>query len=192
MNPDYKMLTAEERRAVLVRYAEMLDLHVLVESGTSTGDTPYYLRDNFNKIYTIECVNDIYNEAMQRLSPYSNIHTFWGDSAEVLPQILKELDEPALFWLDGHWSAPGHNPEGRDTPVEIELQLILAEEMLPHVILIDDARVFMEGADWETERYDYPTLSWVRQYAWAHDYTYALRDDIIRLTPYYENWKCCK
>ena len=49
---------------------------------------------------------------------------------------------------------------------------------LPHMIAIDDARLF--GTDPA-----YPTVAWVQQYVarYRHRYRFELEDDIIRIVP---------
>ncbi len=64
------------------------------------------------------------------------------NSAEKLREILADLSEPALFWLDGHYSG-GDTARGTlDTPILQELDLILQQPDPGHVLLIDDARCF--------------------------------------------------
>ncbi len=175
-------LPAEARRDIIREYGKRYGLTVFVESGTATGDTPFALRDDFRRLHTIEIDHTLYEQARARLARYPQVFCWLGDSAEILPFILTHLHERALFWLDGHWSGSGTNPVGSDTPIRDELEAVLADPYW-HVILVDDARVFREGADWETEKYDYPTLSWVRDLAESYRYEYELADDIIRLVP---------
>lgn len=175
-------LPAEARVEILREYARRYDLKTFVETGTSVGFTTWALRNDFETIYTIETDRNLWDQAVQLFRDFPHIHCYCGDSAEVLPTILFGTHQPALFWLDGHWCAHGHNPDGPDTPIRVELPLVLGAPVA-HVVLIDDARCFREGADWEAEQYDWPTLTWVRETAERYGYSYELTDDVIRLTP---------
>jgi hypothetical protein len=75
-----------------------------------------------------------------------------GDSCQVLPHVLHELQVPALFWLDAHWSGGVTGRGDTQTPLIEELQLVLAHPVDGHVVLVDDARLL--GVD-----EDYPTLN---------------------------------
>ena len=98
--------------------------------------------------------------------------------------IIEELAEPALLWLDGHYSGPGSAHGDLDTPIRAELE---AAVLAPHgsVILIDDARIFdgQPEHDDEPHYHDYPSLEWVQEVAWSHGFNYELKDDIVRLVP---------
>jgi hypothetical protein len=66
---------------------------------------------------------------------------FQGDSAMQISKIIKMIDEPALFWLDAHFSQ-GITAKGTVvTPILNELEQILRRPF-KDVILIDDAESF--------------------------------------------------
>jgi hypothetical protein len=175
-------LPPEQRIEILREYGKRFNLGVFIESGTAEGFTLWGLRHDFGFIHTIEIEEHLYHRAVDRFASYPNVHCWLGDSPTVLPQILEEIAFPALIWLDGHWCQHGNNPNGPDTPVREELPIVLGDGR-PHIVLVDDARLFREGLDWETEKYDYPTLTWVQETAESFGYTYLLKDDVIRLTP---------
>jgi hypothetical protein len=96
----------------------------------------------------------------------------------VLVDVLKTLDQPGLFWLDGHYSS-GPTAKGElDTPIRKELDLIFHHPLKNHVILIDDARLFI-GAN------DYPSIEEVRRVAKEQSHRLAMdvADDVIRIYP---------
>jgi len=176
-------LPPEQRVEILRQYARKHSLEAFIETGTSDGFTTWALRGDFQVLHTIEVDEGLWFRAVERFLDLPNVWCWHGDSPQVLPKILDlPLVSPALIWLDGHWCQHGHNPNGPDTPIREELPLVLGHPS-PHVVLVDDARVFREGADWETEKYDYPTLTWVKETAESYGYTYDLTDDVIRLTP---------
>jgi hypothetical protein len=158
-------------------YAQRYGLRVLVETGTYMGDMVCALRRDFSELHTVELDSLLYEKARRRLARYPHVHVYRGDSGRVLPDILARLSEPALFWLDGHFSG-GTTAKGEQaTPIRAELGCLLATHQ-PHVILIDDARAFT-GQD------DYPSMDELT--AWVgtvrDDLTLAVSDDVIRISP---------
>jgi hypothetical protein len=84
-----------------------------------------------------------------------------GSSVEVLPKVLADLDEPALFWLDGHWTAGASAgpTAGEDSqcPVLEELQTVDAYPFAERsCILVDDARLFLGPPPPPYRREDFP------------------------------------
>ena len=117
------------------------EYHVLVETGTYYGDMVMVQLGNFREIHSIELGDDLYAKAANRFRDESHVTIYHGDSIKVLPEILKKIEEPALFWLDAHFSggvtALGETP----CPLLWELDIILTSKYA-HGILIDDARCF--------------------------------------------------
>ena len=91
---------------------------------------------------------------------------------------MERLQQPALFWLDGHYSAGDTARGEKDTPLYEELEQILRAPDLGHVIVIDDARCF--GSDPA-----YPTLPALTAYVRSRrpEVEIAVADDSIRITP---------
>ena len=83
------------------------------------------------------------------------------------------MSEPALFWLDGHYSGGATANSGK-SPIMDEVATIL-ESDLEHVLLIDDIRLF-DGTD------GYPTLSELRELVMSSrpSWTFEVADDIAR------------
>jgi hypothetical protein len=98
-----------------------------------------------------------------------------GDSGKVLPNILLEVNEPVIFWLDGHYSA-GITAKGeKECPIFEELDAIFSSKKFNHILLIDDARCFIgEG--------DYPTIAQLTKYVNSKNemYQVEVKHDIIR------------
>jgi hypothetical protein len=113
-----------------------------VETGTYTGAMVHALRGVFTSIISVELDGKLAQAAKQRFSDQTHIKIIQGDSAQVLPKIIKDIKEPALFWLDGHYSAGVTARGKKDTPIEEELNFILKNNLTKHVILIDDAHMF--------------------------------------------------
>ena len=136
------------------------------------------VRATFRHVYSIELDEDLHRRAAQRFAACKDVAILQGDSGQVLPQLLANIAEPALFWLDGHYSADITAKGEKETPIMKELGNISRHPVKQHVILIDDARCF-DGT------HDYPTLKELegiaRQY-WP-DSTFEVRDDIVRIAP---------
>jgi len=165
----FKQLTIEG-------YRRAFRLASLVETGTYAGDTVEAQRKRFRKVVSIELSPDLYRAALARFANRQNVMLLEGDSADLMESVVAQLEGPALFWLDGHYST-GITAHGNlDTPVQRELEIILASAD-DHVILVDDARCFGSG--------DYPTLDAVQALVGRlrPGWTCHVEDDIIRIHP---------
>ena len=166
------------KHGIVREYADRYGLRTLVETGTYMGGTIDALRDRFARIYSIELDDALYERARARFAHLRHVTILHGDSAQMLPEVLAHLREPALFWLDGHYSGPGTAKGRRETPIEEEIRAVLAHPVAGHVILVDDARVF---GTWP----DYPTLDEFRRLVAAATPSseFTVEDDIIRIHP---------
>lgn len=174
----------EERRELLRWFGHDYKLNIFIETGTNQGKTPLALHPYFGQLYTIELDWELYQEAQQLFAETDNVQCWFGDSTIVLPKVLAEIAEPALVWLDGHYSGPGTAHGEKSSPICEELEILFADGR-PHVILVDDARIFDGGPEHTLYPHylEYPSLDWVEALAIEHGYHYTLLDDIIRLTP---------
>lgn len=159
-------------------YADRFKLRNLVETGTYHGDMVEAVRDRFDRIVSVEVDATLHKEACRRFRSFSQITLLHGDSGSVLKDVVPRLDHPSLFWLDGHYSGAGTGKGLLNTPVERELRHIFLGSVIDHVILIDDARDFGGQAD-------YPDLDRLREFVrhYRPDWTFEVRDDIIRMHP---------
>ncbi len=133
----------QKKGDILLQLAQKHGIKTFVETGTYSGDMVDYLDQNYawEKMYSIELSERLFEIAFARFIGKSNINIINGDSAEVLPRIIAELDKPALFWLDAH-ECGGTTAKGRKTcPVIEELSAILSREN-NDVIVIDDRNNF--------------------------------------------------
>jgi len=140
------------KQRVVQTYARTYSLATLIETGTYLGDMVFAMRTHFKRIISIEIDNDLYSLSSARFHSrfYEHVRMIHGDSSVVLPELISELQEPCLFWLDGHFSGEGTSCGQTKTPILDELYTILTHPF-SHVILIDDAHEFSgEG--------DYPSL----------------------------------
>lgn len=166
------------KQFVVKSYAKTYKTKILIETGTFLGEMVFACKDNFGHIYSVELDNKLAHTAKLKFSSFSNICIIEGDSSVELPAILEKIMEPALFWLDGHYSG-GFTARGKiNTPVLQEFTHIIRHHIKQHVILIDDARCF-NGTE------DYPSLEELSHIVRSKlpQSVFEVRDDIIRITP---------
>ena len=117
-------------------------LKVFIETGTYHGETVAAIKDMYSNVISIEVDEALYKKACIRFAADKNVRIVHGDCARELPTILATLHEPAVFWLDGHYSG-GETGKGEvEDPILISLNQIAAYSVREHVIFIDDARTF--------------------------------------------------
>ncbi|MFH0846040.1 MAG: glycosyltransferase family 10 [Patescibacteria group bacterium] len=139
------------------KYARKYRIKTFIETGTYKGKMVEAMEKMFKKIYSIELDISLYRKAVDKFKQNTNILILNGDSGEILPSILKEINEPCLFWLDGHYSGDITAKGNLNTPIFKELTAIFNHPIKNHVILIDDARCFV-GEN------DYPTISKLKEF----------------------------
>lgn len=166
------------KRKMIRKLAKQTPAKVFIETGTFSGDTVEAIRTKFDKIYSIELDKTLYEKAKKRFEGLANVKILHGDSASVLPEILKEFPGPAVFWLDGHYSGEGTAKAGVETPIFQELKAIFSHPNKNHLILIDDARCF-DGT------HDYPTLEALKNFIKGSNPSlgFEIKHDVIIVKP---------
>jgi hypothetical protein len=159
---------------------------VFIETGTYMGDTVEYMKNQFSKVFSIELSQELAEKAQQRFSGEPTISIVQGDSATQLGNILQSVNSPCLLWLDGHYSSEFWAGDKyvvtakgeKETPILEELRQVANHSIKNHVILIDDARLFVG-------KNDYPHMSELRSFVAANfpGYSIAAKNDIIRILP---------
>lgn len=178
-------VTYEKKREIIDYYRKKFGIIIFIETGTFLGDTIDFFKEKFSFLYSIELSEELSIRAQNRFSSFKNVKIITGNSGEVLENIVRELKEPALFWLDGHYSSEFYmNGEyfitakgDTNTPIEKELDFILGSN-IQHLILIDDARLF-------TGKSDYPTLKNIKDKVRLSDKAYKVLvdTDVIQIIP---------
>ena len=158
------------KRSIVLRHLRAGGCRVFVETGTYRGDTLAAAAGAVDRAISIELDPTLAECARRRFRSVRHVEIVTGDSAVRLPEVVRSLDVPALFWLDGHFSG-GATAES-EVPVLAELQCILRAP-LAHQVLIDDLRLF-DG------RGGYPTVEALR--ARVHElrpgWQFTVADDI--------------
>lgn len=131
------------KRVLLRRLLQENGLRVFVETGTFYGDTLTYLSPWCDELYSIELGQELFERASEHFANNRKVHILLGDSGDLMPDLLKMVTRPALFWLDGHYSGTGTARGIVDTPILRELVSISNHHLLgKHLVVVDDARCF--------------------------------------------------
>lgn len=96
----------------------------------------------FEQIYSIELAPHFYEHCKKLFAKYPNVKLLQGNSGEVMPQILSQIDAPATFWLDGHYSSDNTAKGITNNPILDELESIRQHRIKNHTIMVDDLRLF--------------------------------------------------
>lgn len=166
----------EEKRRAIAFMNEKFNHRVFIETGTYKGKTLEYMRQYFAVLYSIELDDDLYAKAAEKFEGDAAVTLLHGNSGEMLGYVLAELNEPAFFWLDAHYSKGVTARGKKDSPIIEELEAIFAHPIKDHTIFIDDARYFI-GVD------GYPTIGRLQKLVKTKLPTHRLFifDDAIRI-----------
>jgi len=132
----------------------------------------------FDRIYSIELSKELYEKAVMRFQGVKNIVLINGDSGSEIKKILNKISQPALFWLDSHYSGGVTVRGAKDTPILEELHHIINSKVAGHVIIIDDARCFGQDPA-------YPSIDELSKFfeSQGANVDFVIQDDSIRVTP---------
>jgi hypothetical protein len=163
------------KQRLIQEYRMNYNYSTLVETGTYLGDMVEAQRVYFDEIISVELSATLYRNAKNRFKRAKHITIYEGDSGKVLPFIMKNLNKPAIFWLDGHYSKGITAKGDKECPIFEELDAIFSKKDLPHVLLIDDARCFVGNAE-------YPTIDALSDFIMTNNdkYQISVERDIIR------------
>jgi hypothetical protein len=126
------------KQKTVQEYGEKFGLRILIETGTYYGEMVSAMKTRFDAIYSIEQNPELAARAAKEFAKYPRIRIIQGDSQTALPNLLKSLDQPALFWLDaGYYGWSGL--QGDKQRLGVELDAILHHPVRGHVIVMDDA-----------------------------------------------------
>ena len=164
------------KEELIKTYAKDFNTRILIETGTYLGDMVYAMKKSFSRIISFELDHDLAAQAQLRFANDNHIRIVEGDSGKLLGEHLSTINEPCLFWLDGHYSGGITAKGALETPIKNELAAILSHESDGHVILIDDARCFTGGND-------YPTLDELKNFVAERkpNHKFSVEHDAIRI-----------
>jgi hypothetical protein len=166
----------EIKQVIIREYGNTSGYKIFVETGTYYGDMIFAQLNWFKELYSIELSDYYYEKAVQRFRKYNNVHLIQGDSSKMLREVLKDISEPAIFWLDGHYSGGKTAIGNKECPIYDELNAIIDHGAYHHILLIDDARCF-NGTN------DYPTIEAISRFLSQRgvDFSIDIKYDIIRI-----------
>jgi hypothetical protein len=164
------------KHLTIKKFAVLHNIKILVETGTYLGETLEACKSHFKQLISIELDQNLYQVAVEKFANDKQIQICQGDSGQLIENILNDINQPCLFWLDGHYSEGITAKGDLNTPVMNELKHILNHHIKSHVILIDDARCFI-GKD------DYPTIPYLINFVkqFNQNLNLIVEDDIIRI-----------
>lgn len=128
-------------KEIVLAFRDKGGLQNFIETGTFKGGTSFWAGQHFDNVYTIEIDPEISRDTASRPDCPPNISFFVGNSKDVLPELLKQIKTPSLFWLDGHWCGVSEFGKDMECPLMDELRAL--KDFGDSVILIDDARAFL-------------------------------------------------
>ncbi len=126
--------------------------NIFIETGTyKGGSVELAIQCNFKKIYTIDistqhktlCESKFQSEIQSK-----QIELLFGDTIDVLPNIVNNLNDSSLFWLDSHFDIHADIRGKYDCPILHELDIIQSSKIKSHTIMIDDLRIFKRQTEW--------------------------------------------
>lgn len=166
-HPSLGVKISQDEKASIILGHTIQGFGTFVETGTKEGWMIEMVANRFEKIYSIELDESLYQRAREHFKNEKHIKLLHGDSAIEIRKILSEINEPTLFWLDAHNS--GMITAG-NSPIIRELEAIFTHPIKNHTVLIDDARHF-----------DLKTISEMRKMSKMNNYTFAIENGIFRL-----------
>jgi predicted O-methyltransferase YrrM len=131
-----------KRRHLLKLFRER-EHECFIESGTYLGDTVEFFLPHARRIVSVEMDEHLWRGASERFSRHPHVEVVLGDAEQEIPRIVGELGEPALIWLDGHYSGEGTAHGEQAEPAVAILQRLGAVGLQPGTtIVVDDLRLF--------------------------------------------------
>ena len=130
------MAAAPRRPFASVRRGE----RVFYESGTYNGDgITDALSAGFTQIHSYEIAKNWHDYSKARFLDDARVNLHFAPSQSM---DLSNLNERAVFWLDGHYSFGDTSYHETVCPVLEELEIIKKHHVKTHTILVDDMRLF--------------------------------------------------
>lgn len=111
-----------------------------VETGSCVYSTTEWLGNNFDRVYSFEHNTDFYNDFKYKVERMYHVSIYNSDSLIGLNQIIDEITEPTIFFLDAHW--------GDNCPLPYEIDII-SRCKVKHVIAIHDFKTHKPDAGYD-------------------------------------------
>ncbi len=116
---------------------------IFVETGTLRGSTTFEMEKYFPEVHTIEVSEKLYKNVKNKYK--GNKITFHlGDSGIILNNLSENLNNNAVFFLDGHFSNGETSKGEKDVPLYESLNHINKNFKYKGIIIIHDCRLFRQ------------------------------------------------
>jgi len=163
---------------------DMFGIRTFIETGTNKAETSVWASGEFEKVVTIEGYEPLYRRAVETFGDRKNIRFLLGDSRKHIIDICSSLTEPAVFWLDAHWCGEHTFGDADECPLLGELEA-LNSSPIPHVVMIDDARLFLSPPPKPHKADHWPDLGTLCRVLSLHrsDRYVAVHQDVILAVP---------
>jgi len=158
-------------------------IELFVETGTYRGLTSCWAANHFKLVKTIEYSTVIFDETRNKYSKLPNVEFIFGDSRIELKNIVDLTNEAAIIWLDAHWCSFDTYGESDQCPLLEELEIII-ESKSKHIILIDDARLFLCPPPLPHSIKYYPSISEIISKFIKMKYHTIIYDDVFICVPF--------
>lgn len=142
-----------------IQVKKVLDFYSIknfVETGTGAAEVVRDISEINEKlnVHTIEIITEIYEKNTISYSYLNNVTWHLGQSSDILPEIVSQMNTPTLFWLDAHFpgadfglASYGDEPDlEKRLPLKSELEKIVNnKDVTNDVFVIDDLRIYEDG-----------------------------------------------
>lgn len=156
-------------------------LNTFVETGTFRGDTASWASQHFSHVHTVDVFKNYIEGAKKTTcAGRDNVEFYLGQSDEILPEILSKVGAPALIWLDAHWGGDLHyGKPDVECPLMGELSAISEVSNIGHLLMIDDARLFIHTPDAPLTPEKWPNVKDIIEILKKMNYYTVVIDDTI-------------
>lgn len=114
--------------------------NIYIETGSYMGNGIKEVLPHYKKIHSIELSKKWFNYNLEQFKNNHNVKIHLGDSKNILPKLLAEIDEPVTAYLDAHYSGKFTSFGEEETPLLFELE-ILKNRIYDDIIIVDDCRL---------------------------------------------------
>ena len=169
-------------KELVLNLQKIFNIEIFVETGTFKGGTTSWDARYFNKVITIENSTELFDSARKYLSKFNNIQCVFGNSGIKLNEVIKQLDKPAIFWLDAHWCGGLTFGSDYECPLIEEIAYVCNDNK-EHIIIIDDARYFIKPPKGVHSTVQWPGLNEIIPALMRNNgyYTFVCEDVIVSL-----------
>jgi hypothetical protein len=139
------------------------DAKIFIETGTYNGGTTQIAANIFDKIYSVELGEKMFNDAIVKFNNISNVELYLGSSDQILNNILPLIKDRVILWLDAHYCGENTAFGNSMTPIREELEAIKSHNIKNCIIMIDDIRIFNSSINGKEYIVcdAYPTFQWI-------------------------------